>query len=76
MEAPHVYIVHYNGYDIECYGTLEEDSNLSVVCADESDDDFWCNANPVTGNPFETWEEVVQELSKHFDSDIYEISAC
>lgn len=76
MEAPHVYVVHYEGWDIECYGKLEEDSNFSVVCDDESDDDIWCNANPVTGNAFLTWEDVVACLQKHFDSDIVEISAC
>jgi hypothetical protein len=75
MEAPHVHIVTFEGRNVECYGTLEEDSNFSVVCDDESDDDTWCNANPVTGNPFEDWEEVVHELQKHFASDILEISA-
>ena len=75
MEAPHVYIVHCQGRDVECYGTLEETSNFSVVCYDECDDDVWCNANPVTGNPFEDWEEVVHELQKHFASDILEITA-
>ena len=42
MEAPHVYIVHYQGRDVECYGILEETSNFSVVCDDECDDDIWC----------------------------------
>lgn len=76
MEANHVYIVHYEGRPVECYGMLDEDSNFSVVCDDECDDDVWVNANPVTGNAFADWEEVVYELQKHFDSDILEISAC
>lgn len=75
MEAPHVYIVHYEGRDVECYGTLETDSNFSVVCADESDDSVWTDADPVTGNPFLTWETVIDRLQAHFDSDIQEISS-
>lgn len=76
MEAPTVYIVHHNGHDVECYGTLEENSNFNVVCADEWDDDVWYNADPVTGNPFEDWETVVARLQPYFNSDILEIDAC
>lgn len=75
MEAPHAYVVHYEGRDVECYGQLAEDSNFNVVCDDEWDDDTWCNADPITGNPFETWEDVVARLQLHFDSRIVEISA-
>ena len=75
MEAPHVYIVHFEGRDVECYGTLEEDSNFSVVCDDEYDDDVWCDGDPVTGEGFTNWETVVVTLQKHFNSDILEISA-
>jgi hypothetical protein len=71
MEAPHVYIVHYQGRDVECYGTLADDSNFSVVCVDECDDDIWCYS--IDGDM--TWEAVVAELQPHFDSDILEISA-
>ena len=76
MEAPHVYIVRYNGYDVECYGTLEETSNFAVVCEDEEYDDIWMIGDPLTGNPFENWEEVVIKLSKEFDSPILEIEVC
>lgn len=75
MEAPHVYIVPFEGRDVECYGSLEENSNFSVVCDDECDDDVWCNADPVTGNHFEDWETVVSRLQLHFESDILEITA-
>ena len=71
MEAPHGYIVRFNGYDVECYGTMEETSNFSVVCADECDDDVWCYG--VDGDL--TWETVVAELQPHFESAIYEVSA-
>lgn len=76
MEAPHVYIVHYEGRDVECYGTLEEDSNFSVVCADECDDSVWTDGDPITGDPFEDWETVVARLQDEFDSNILEIGAC
>ncbi len=75
MEAPHVYIVHFKGRDVECYGTLEEDSNFNIVCDDECDDDIWCDGNPV-GDSFTSWEEVVSVLHDCFKSDIIEISAC
>ena len=75
-KAPHVYIVEYKGRDVECYGQLADDSNFSIVCDDECDDDDWTDGNLVTGDPFGTWEEVVEALQPHFQSDIVEISAC
>jgi hypothetical protein len=75
MEANHVYIVHYQGRDVECYGTLEEDSNFSVVCDDESDDSVWCDGDPAGGS-FTTWEDVVKTLQPQFNSDILEIGSC
>lgn len=72
MEAPHVYIVHYEGRDVECYGELEEDSNFSVVCDDEWDDDTWCDG--ITGE--QSWENVVAYLQLYFNCDIIEISVC
>ncbi len=75
MQAPSVYIVHHNGADVECYGTLEEDSNFSVVCADEEDDDVWCEGRP-DGGWFTTWEDVVECLQREFGSRIIEIGTC
>ncbi len=75
MEAPSVYIVHHNGHDVECYGTLEEDSNFSVVCVDEEDDDVWCEGRP-DGGWFTTWEDVVECLQREFGSRIIEIGTC
>lgn len=69
------YIVHHEGVDVECYGTLEEDSNFSVVCEDEEDDDVWCDGNCVTDEPFQTWEEAVKHLWGEYASAIIEISA-
>lgn len=75
MEAPHVYVVPFEGRDVECYGQLEEDSNFSVVCDDECDDDVWCDGRP-DGGWFTTWEDVVESLQREFNSDILEISVC
>ena len=75
MTAPHVYIVHFEGRDVECYGDLEEDSNFSIVCEDEYEDMVWCASNPV-GDSFTSWEEVVFALQSYLTSDILEISAC
>ncbi len=75
MEAPSVYIVHHNGADVECYGALEEDSNFSVVCADEEDDDLRREGRP-DGGWFTTWEDVVECLQREFDSRIIEIGTC
>jgi hypothetical protein len=75
MEAPHVYVVPFEGRDVECYGQLEEDSNFNVVCDDECDDDVWCGGRP-DGGSFTTWEDVVESLQREFISDILEISAC
>jgi len=75
MEANHVYVVEYKGRDVECYGTLEEDSNFSIVCADECDDCIWCDGR-LDGGWFTTWEDVVECLQREFSSDIQEISAC
>ena len=71
----HATITDPRGNKVECYGTLEENSNFSVVCDDESFDDIWCNADPVTGNAFESWQNVVDRLSDQFESVIIEISA-
>lgn len=73
-EAPHVYIVPFEGREVECYGVLNEDSNFEVVCEDEADDFIWCDGNP-EGGSFATWEEAVQALQLEVHSDILEISA-
>lgn len=75
MEALHVYVVHHEGRDVDCFGQLEDDSNFNVVCDDECDDAVWCDGRP-DGGWFTTWEDVVECLQREFNSDIVEISAC
>lgn len=67
--------VEYNRTAVECYGDLQDDSNISIVCDDEWDDCVWTDGNPVTGLPFKTWEEAVTILSKRAKSQILEMSA-
>jgi hypothetical protein len=74
MQATHVYIVRYNGTDVECYGDLEENSNFSVVCEDEEDDSIWCEGRPM-GGWFTEWEDVVECLQREYASRILEIVA-
>ena len=74
MEANHV--VKFEGREVSCYGELAEDSNFSVVCDDEWDDSVWCDGDPVTGNPFLTWETVLERLQPYYNSEIVEITSC
>lgn len=60
---------------VYCYGELEDNSNFSVVCADEDDDGIWLLGNIKTGKPFTTWESVVEVLTPYYNSPIQEISA-
>lgn len=61
--------------EIACYGDLQDDSNFSVVCADEEFDSVWIEGNPESNDfTFETWEEVVAVLMR-FYPDIEEITA-
>lgn len=69
-------VMMHDGRMVECYGEVKEDSNFSVVCDNEEDDDIWCEGHPdnETGI-FADWEDVVAALSDHFSSDIIEITA-
>jgi hypothetical protein len=69
-------IINHNGYDVECYGDIEEDSNFAVVCEDEDFDVIWCEGNPVTGEPFTHWNEVVTMLQSVIKNPILEIGVC
>ena len=71
MQAPHAYIVHHNGINVECYGDLEETSNFEVVCEDEYDDSTWCDGieGPLS------WEQTVVYLQAYYASDILQITA-
>lgn len=62
-------------HSVECYGMLQDNSNFLVVCEDEYEDSVWLEGNPYTGEPFKDWQEVVEVLADHYDSEIYEISA-
>ena len=67
--------VKVEGYEVECYGLLEENSNFEVVCDDEEDDSIWCEGNTETGEPFTSWEECVEHLVEmYFPATIIQIT--
>ena len=68
-------LVKHNGFEVQCYGDLEDDSNFEVVCEDESEDSTWAEGNPITDEPFKTWEEAIEVLHKYYDSNILELTA-
>ena len=70
------HMVKVAGYEVECYGILEENSNFEVVCDDEEDDSIWCEGNTETGEPFTSWEECVEHLVEmYFPATIIQITA-
>ena len=70
------HMVKVEGYEVECYGLLEENSNFEVVCDDEEDDSIWCEGNTETGEPFTSWEECVEHLVEmYFPATIIQITA-
>jgi hypothetical protein len=74
MESDYVHMVEFKGKMVECYGTLEETSNIEVVCEFEEDDDVWCDGNPMGGS-FTSWEEAVNCLQAFYPSTILQLSA-
>jgi hypothetical protein len=70
------HMVKVAGYEVECYGLLEENSNFEVVCDDEEDDSIWCEGNTETDEPFTSWEECVEHLVEmYFPATIIQITA-
>ena len=70
------HMVKVEGYEVECYGLLEENSNFEVVCDEEEDDSIWCEGNTETGEPFTSWEECVEHLVEmYFPATIIQITA-
>jgi len=49
---------------VECYGTLNEYSNVNVLCEDEMDDFIWLTREP---KEHPTWKEVVSFLQERFE---------
>jgi len=70
-------IVFVGHQKIECYGELQDNSNIQVICGDEWQDDVWMEGNTDTDQPFQSWQEAAEFLTKlpKFDSGIFELSA-
>ena len=69
MEAHEVHFYTKDGCEceVDCYGFLEEASNIEVVCEDEEDDFIWTDGNPDTNFPFTSWGQAVRVLSRYYD---------
>lgn len=65
-----------NNREIWCYGGVVEDSNFSIVCANEWDDIVAPGLEDENGNPPETWQKVVDILFKDGYNELEEISSC
>lgn len=46
-------------FDVEVYGTLQDDSNFELVFESDYWDSCWIDGNTKTNKPFQTWEEAV-----------------
>lgn len=63
------------GNIIQCFGTVEDDSNFSVVCDNEGDDGIVADVDTTEHN---TWKKVCQYLEENYprQSAIVEIESC
>ena len=58
---------------IDCYGTIECDSNFVITCIDEYDDGIVADIDTEELN---TWKKVCEYLEMNYDGDIVEITTC
>jgi hypothetical protein len=71
------YTVTHKGIKVDCYNSVEDNSNFEIICEDENNDTIWIGGNPDTEYyAFSSWEEVVAFFIDELDiSDIVEITA-
>lgn len=62
-----------DGGQTYCYGSIEWDSNFSVVCDNEYLDGIWCGDEGFTPK---TWLQVCEYLEKYYDSKIEQLETC
>lgn len=72
MLDKHVY-KRKDGGETWCYGTIQEDSNFSVVCEDEYNDGIW--AGDLDFYP-ENWDQVCEYLEEYYDPQIVQLETC
>lgn len=53
-----------------CYGTVQEDSNFDIVCANEFNDGVWTD-----NENFTTWRQVCVYLEKNYNARIEQLEA-
>ena len=62
-----------DGGTIWCYGELKWDSNISVVCDDETLDGIWAERDNYIQK---TWHDVCEYLEREYAADIEQLEAC
>ena len=72
MIHEHVY-KRKDGGETWCYGTIEWDSNFSVVCQDEYKDGIWTGD---LGCEPENWDQVCEYLEEYYDPKIEQLETC
>ena len=61
-----------NGYDISCYGMIEENSNFYVEYEDENDSGIIADLDT---NQHNTWTKICDHLIKEGHTDILQIES-
>ena len=61
-----------NGYDISCYGMIEENSNFYVEYEDENDSGIIADLDT---NQYNTWTKICDHLIKEGHTDILQIES-
>jgi|TARA_R110002072_G_scaffold118073_2_gene249269 hypothetical protein len=62
-----------NSDTIDCYGTVEWDSNFSVICDNENYDGI---VSDIDAEKYNTWKKVCDYLIENYRKDIVEIESC
>ena len=59
--------------NIDCFGTIQWDSNFEIVCDDEMFDGICADVDTIQHN---SWAKVVEYLLANYRDDIVQITAC
>lgn len=68
-----------NGQTVSCYGSVEEDSNFSLVFDNEDFDGIWAGDGWDRDTPPKNWTEVVEHLTEYatrVGTELLEVSTC
>lgn len=71
MQKEYIY-ERKDGGTTDCYGKLNQNSNIQLACVDEFNDTIWIPVRGV-GN---SWQAVCRWLERTHDNQIEEMIAC